>query len=98
MKEQIKKDRSVLKYWANYKHFSKPFFEGVVSHSGPKLWKYITNLLAAQARIGEYETERRVRAEMKTKISAMCGIPDAGDACRTILNHLNNQNQDEQTN
>lgn len=53
--------------------------------------RMVGELLSAQDRL----TEERVRAEMAKKIGSMCGIPDAGDACRAILNYLSNQTKNE---
>lgn len=38
---------------------------------------------------GYEEGQEEEREKMKKDIAAMCGIPDAGDACRAILEYLN---------
>lgn len=78
-KSQLEKDRDLL---ASYKSL---IGGNVVSQENSTLnGVNINRLLEAQKRV----TEAEVREEMKSKIGAMCGIPDSGDACRAILKYL----------
>lgn len=89
MNKQIKKDMELLN---SIPRMIEEITEiaGLSDINGFSLFNRIQDYLKAQARITAYETERRVREEMKIKIGAMCGIPDAGDACRAILEYLSN--------
>lgn len=78
---------------AEAKNLLKTFYYNWKRNYGKKDLNYhseaIDTLIKAASLISYERGREEQRKEMAKTIAPMCGIPDAGDACRAILKYLN---------